>query len=646
MRKVFFLFFLTLISCERIPNDVLSALNSAGENREELQRVIDHYKSQKNQQKLKAAYFLISNMTTHYSLDTSGYLSYLSILNTLDSIRLKENNDDTISLKINDIWTNSQKDIGSVNSKPLLYDLQHMKADTLINHIDRKFMAWKSNPYSKKVSFKTFCSHILPYRLNDRILPDDYFIYNNKLNIEEAKRLCSTNLLETIDSILIKYSDIIYAANMLGRFPYLTTTSVMKSKRIECEDRVWFNYYLLSSAGFPVAIDFIPNWGNRNAAHTWNTIVMDYQTFPFEPFYSTDRWEYRNIYNNKMEDGFVKWWGKFRLPKVFRVTYEKIENDIIKNDRVAAEDIPTLFSSDRVIDVSREYFETEDVKLKIDREIPDNTYYAYLCVQNREQWVPVQYGRIRGNQVLFRDMGKDIVYLPIFYRQGKEIPAGEPFYLSQNGKIKPITLDGKTQKMHISRRYPLNEKKALSNALLKGAVFSLANKKDFSDEVKATEIDFAPAMRKYILKNNHQKKFRYVKFSYPTGAYLSELKIVVLNKQSVMDTIVLNSTDIDSKLASHADKSENEIIIDMGMANKVLSFGFCGLNDIFAVMPDVEYELFYWKDRWVTLGKARSENSSLIYKSVPSGGLYYLDCSEKDAFKRMFTYKDGKQLFW
>lgn len=646
MRKVFFLFFLTLISCDRIPNDVLSALNSAGDNRNELQRVIDHYKSQKSQQKLKAAYFLISNMTTHYSLDTSGYISYLSILSTLDSIRLVENNDDTIRLKINKIWDNYQKDRGSINSNPLRYDLQHIKAEALINHIDRKFTAWKSNPYSKRVSFNTFCSYILPYRLNDRILPDDYFIYNNNLIIEKANRLYSASILETIDSILIKYGDIIYAADMLGHFPYLTTSSVMKSKRIECEDRVWFNYYLLSSAAFPVAIDFIPNWGNRNASHTWNTIVMDDQTFPFEPFYSTDRWEYRNIYNNQMEDGFVKWWGKFRLPKVFRVTYEKIENDIIKDDRVSAEDIPTLFRSDRVKDVSGEYFETADVKLTIEREIPDDTYYAYLCVQNREQWVPVQYGRIRGNQVLFRDMGKDIVYLPIFYRQGKEIPAGEPFYLSQNGKIKPITLDGKAQKMHISRRYPLNEKKALSNALLKGAVFSLANKADFSDEVICAKIDFAPEMKKYMLKNSHQENFRYVRFLYPKKAYLSEIKLLVSNKMSITDTIVLNSTTIDSKLASHADKSENEIIIDMGMANKVLSFGFCGLNDIFAVMPDVEYELFYWKDRWVSLGKARSENSSLIYKSVPSGGLYYLDCSEKDAFKRMFTYKDGKQLFW
>jgi len=634
------------MSCDSIPEDVLSALNDAGKNRGELQEVIDHFKSQRNKEKLKAAYFLISNMPTHYSLDTSGYSSYLRILNALDSIRMKENNDDTIRLKINEIWSQSKKNIGSINSNPLFYDLQYIKADFLINHIDRKFTAWKSSPYSKRISFQTFCSHILPYKLKDRIQPDDYFIYNNASNIELIKKSYPASILKTIDSILIKYSDIIYSADMLEHFPYLTTSSLMKSKRIECEDRVWFNYYLLSSAGIPVAVDFIPNWGNRNAAHTWNTIVMDNETFPFEPFYSTDRWEYRNIYNNKMEDGFVKWWGKFRLPKVFRITYEKIENDLIKDDRVLAEDIPALFRSDRVIDVSREYFETEDVRLTLTRKKPENTYYAYLCVQNRKGWVPVQYGRIIGDKVVFRDMGKDIVYLPVYFRHEREIPAGEPFYLTSDGKIETIISDDVTKDICLTRRYPLNEKKASSNYLLKGSFFSLANKADFSDGVIAAKIDFTPDMKKYRLINHQEKLFRYVKFTFPAGAYLSEILVVTYGNRSETDTIILNSTIIDKQLALQNDKSEKEIVIDMGTANKISSFGFCGLNDIFAVTPNVEYELFYWKDQWVSLGKARSDNARLVYSKVPSGVLYYLDCPEKDAFKRMFTYKDGKQLFW
>ena len=40
-----------------------------------------------------------------------------------------------------------------------------------------------------------------------------------------------------------------------------------------------------------------------------------------------------------------------------------------------------------------------------------------------QQWHPVQYGEIRGDKVTFEGMGKDLVYLPAFYCNGKIIPA-------------------------------------------------------------------------------------------------------------------------------------------------------------------------------------------------------------------------------
>lgn len=644
MRRVIFLFLFFLTSCDRTPRDVQLALKNSTENRVELQKVIEHFKLQKDENKLKAAYFIIANMPSHYSLDTSGYESFLQVLSLLDSIRLKNSDEDSIKFKVNRAWNEVSSRL--VYSNPILYDLQHIKADSLINHIDRKFIAWRSNPYTKNLSFKLFCRHILPYRPKDKILPDDYFIYNNASNLEIVKKLYPKNILEMADSILIKYNDIIYSAEILKNFPYLITSSAIQSKRIECEDRVWFNYYLLSSAGIPVAIDFIPNWGNRNAAHTWNTIVMDDDSYPFEPFYSTDRWEYKNIYNNKMEDGFVKWWGKFRLPKVYRVTFDKVENDIIKDDRVSIEDIPALFRSDRVVDVSQEYFETSDIKLTLERSKPENTYYAYLCVQNRKEWIPVQYGKIKGNTVAFREMGKDIVYLPIYYKDGIGIPAGEPFYLNKDGKVESIRTEGSIQDINIYRRYPINEKKALSNSLLEGSYFSLANKENFSDAVIAAKVNFTPEMKKFLLNNTHERKFRYVKFTFSAKAYLSEISVETSDNESNKNKIILNNTVIDEQLAKQKDTLIKEIVIDLGTERRISSFGFCGLNDIFAIMPDMEYELFYWKDEWISLGKTKSNNSELIYRKVPSGVLYYLDCSERDAFKRMFTFKDGRQLFW
>ena len=54
----------TLLTCNHIKHKELKfALNYAGENKEELKKVLEHYKD--NPEKLNAAHFLIKNMTCY-----------------------------------------------------------------------------------------------------------------------------------------------------------------------------------------------------------------------------------------------------------------------------------------------------------------------------------------------------------------------------------------------------------------------------------------------------------------------------------------------------------------------------------------------------------------------------------------------------
>src|SRR5690606_34981176 len=53
-------------SCNGIPLDVQQVLENAGNNRSELEKVIDHYKEVGDDEKLKAAYHLIGNMNGRY----------------------------------------------------------------------------------------------------------------------------------------------------------------------------------------------------------------------------------------------------------------------------------------------------------------------------------------------------------------------------------------------------------------------------------------------------------------------------------------------------------------------------------------------------------------------------------------------------
>ena len=368
---------------------------------------------------------------------------------------------------------------------------------------------------------------------------------------------------------------------------------------------------------------------------------------PFEPFYSTDRWEYKYIYNNEAEDGFVKWWGKFRLPKVYRYTYSILNNELIKDDNVNAEDIPPLFRTDKIVDVSSEYFKTVDVILHLSKQRPEGVSYAFLCVQNRMNWVPVQYSKIRNNKTKFKDMGMDIVYLPAYYKNGEIIPAGDPFYLSKNGEITKI-VDNTTKKtsLKLVRRYPLNEKKFISHNKLVNSYFLLAKTSDFSDSIMPYKIPIIPRMKPYFSSiNTKMKQYRYIRFVYDQDAFLSELKVVINNNQK-KDTLLFDSNYIELNYKQRAYLQSKYIDIDLGKDYLITDLEFCGLDDKFCIIAGKSYELFYWDDKWISAGKKVATTDYLVFNEVPGNKLYYLDCSDNDAFKRSFVYKNENQLFW
>ena len=48
----------------------------------------------------------------------------------------------------------------------------------------------------------------------------------------------------------------------------------------------------------------------------------------------------------------------------------------------------------------------------------------------------------------------------------------------------------------------------------------------------------------------------------------------------------------------------------------------------------------------VFIGKQKAQNIRLVYKDVPTSGLYYLKNLTKGKDERIFTYKNGKQIWW
>ena len=79
MTKYIFSIFLPFLAaaCSPYPADVERALKLAGDNRAELEKVLEHYRKRpEDKLKLKAAYFLIANMPYHYTVNDARLDSF------------------------------------------------------------------------------------------------------------------------------------------------------------------------------------------------------------------------------------------------------------------------------------------------------------------------------------------------------------------------------------------------------------------------------------------------------------------------------------------------------------------------------------------------------------------------------------------
>jgi hypothetical protein len=129
------------------------ALSMAGENRVELEKVLEYYKN--DSLKLEAARFLIRNMPFHFSrmesfVSTEGERYVPDIRNFTDNQAVKRHCD-------------SLQGKGYTIRKEIVYDIKALHSDYLIRNIDLAFQAWQK-PWAKDISFEGFCRYILPYR--------------------------------------------------------------------------------------------------------------------------------------------------------------------------------------------------------------------------------------------------------------------------------------------------------------------------------------------------------------------------------------------------------------------------------------------------------------------------------------------------
>lgn len=623
-----------------------AALQFAGANRGELEKALGYYDPASGDSlKYKAVRFLIRNMPGCWGPDSVFLQAYRSFYEEHRALAIRYNYDSFSDFgeKIDSLWQLKRSLLPSIEERGV-FDLRSITCAYLIEETEAAFKAWQENVYCRSCPFEEFCEYILPYRRKNGITADSarrifyarhhgLFYHNDTVAGQD-----STAFIRETDSLLYLYRHITHT-RFYGRDIPVPSASVLEYlKKGLCEHRCWFNSLLLSSLGMAVAVDFVPAWGNRNSSHSWNVAIINGRSYAFEAFWDDDRWKYKRIYNNRTYD---EKWGSFRLPKVYRHTYSNHPAAPAIDKRVKSEDVPPLFKNYKKKDVSAEYFDTVNLTIRLP-EVPKETHYAYLCVFGYQQWHPVQYGEIRGNEVTFEGMGKDIVYLPAFYRNGEVIPAGPPFHLRPDNRIDTLMPQKYLQTIAVnqvtgSHFYERNqhEVKYLARCRFLGS-----NSPDFSSADTLGEIPASISMESETLPVDSSRSYRYIRLLcardtfaageirfYPADpseaikatVYRCPLTPVLGKKEYLTDGFSASCF----KGYAHAG-APRFIDFDLGDRYCLQSIGYilC-IND--GIVPEAEYELFYWDGQdWISCGKKSKQKHYLCFTNVPSHALYQL----------------------
>jgi hypothetical protein len=482
----------------------------------------------------------------------------------------------------------------------------------------------------KAYSFDDFCEYILPYRIaNEPLLTNDSVSYSWGSFIELLEsyqytpkmtseiKLLQEKLWNSEDQKCIAVRDILVPG--LDSITY----------HLECIDDCYYMLGRLRAIGLPAAIDFVPGWPYRNHGHFWVTLI--------EPTFS----------NRNLSDRLLS-----VAPKVYRMTFS--HNPIpIPN---GVDSIPDLFKEPFYKDVSNEYINVSNLRVDISSESAQKAPYIYLAIFNNLDWLPIAWTKAQRGHALFKDVGRGMIYLPVYYEGKRKENASFPILLDKLGRSKeliPNSLNRSTIK--IRRKYPLSDAKILWAESLKGACFIASNEEGFNHA--DTLFTICTPNRSLAFQNfqvSREQSYRYLRICKEEGTTsLAEIELYDNEGERLLGTFsTYRSQDNNTATITDGDpltylEFRKWIQIDFGLPKQIKQIRVLSRTDDNAIIPGDVYELFYFsKNGWHSLALKKAESSLLVFDSVPSGALYWLRNHSRGTEERIFTYNDGRIEFW
>ena len=611
MKKQLFIFLTFLLTACHDGNGKLeNALRLAGDNRPELERVLRHYaQAPADSLRLRAARFLIENMPGHYTLATPD----------VERLRKKIYADTSVcylACRTVDIVLEQVFRLDHLTQKK--EDIRHVSADFLIRHIDASFWMRETYPWLADVPFDTFLEYLLPHRIeHERLEPwrDSLFIAPTELQRLKAFDAYKHNF-HVADLLPLPHGQ-----KRLNNQDISRILDIQYDAK-ECADNARREIFRLRSIGIPAALDYVPAYANRNGEHHWFTIVGQ----------------------DVLEVEFYR-----KVPKIYRFTYSHQPVPAPRD----GEHIPSLFLNPFLKDVTGTYIETAAPAFDFSGELPRNARHAYLCVFNNFKWQPVAIAGADGGNAAFKDVGKNILYLPVAYQGREQTHLAHPFILNGEGEVSPLVPDTTRRlSVRLHRKYPT--KKDFHWTIKIFPLMSVEASADASFSRPHT-LERADTANYYYAewKNSSPTPFRFWRINiekFLGTPDFAELVFYDANGNPLrgkVDTRFAKAFDGDVLTNAAFDK-EKEIRVDFGRPVAVSRVVLLPRGDGNGIYPGDEYELFYHDlDGWQSLGRRTATDYFLDYDNLPAGALYWLHNHTRGVEERPFTITpSGDIRFW
>lgn len=206
---------------------------------------------------------------------------------------------------------------------------------------------------------------------------------------------------------------------VLKRFdpkPLLGATDLLFWREGNCPDLANVAIFASRSLGVATTFDCTPHYLASSNRHYWNTVIDNKGVHI--PFNGNQDLPY--VYNAVSK----------RLGKVFRFTFSEQKGNLAS--LVPENQIPDdLLKNKNILDVTAEYVEVSNINYTFGPQVTAKV--SYINVFNRGGWRALDWAKINNKIAVYKNMGRDIVYLPGVVVSGKMIFEKHPILLDKKG---------------------------------------------------------------------------------------------------------------------------------------------------------------------------------------------------------------------